>query len=95
MFTYGGVFKWAVTSSRRRIVGVRDAIRCKRCRLLYKVVTLLWQGWGEAKGFPEPLEAWCLRAKGYIPHPSFLAPFIVVVDKNWEPLDSGARGEVF
>ena len=42
MFTYEGVLKWAVVSPRRRIVSGRDAIRSKRCRLLYMVVTLLW-----------------------------------------------------
>ncbi len=86
--------KWVMVSPRRLIVSGRDARRYKICRVLYRVVTL-WQGWGEGKGFPEPLVAWCLRATGYVPYLGFLAPFVVVVDEYWEPLGSGAWGKVF
>ena len=32
---------------------------------------------------------------GHGAYTSSLAPFLVVVDENWEPLGSGARGKVF
>ena len=86
--------KWAVVSPHRLIVSGRDARRCKRCRVLYTVVTS-WQGRGEGKGFPEPLVAWLLRATGYVPYSDFLASFDIVFYEYWEPLGRGAGGRFF